>query len=186
MLPFKTQIAGKFVEQVEARARKWADTKISARITVPDELVWWYWQEFGTAASGDAGRASGHTYEIVPVKAKYLIYPYQGKKVMTLKVEAHPGIKPRRSVTKALPDIRDNTKTTVRQALHQGGADHPELIREAILEATLAAKRRIVASIAENITGTRVGDPDNFISPGRLGGETAASVFDSQAQVVSG
>jgi hypothetical protein len=184
MLPLTTRVSGQFSKAMQGRIQRLEGVTISARIEVPDTLVWWYWQEFGTASSGDAGRASGHSYEIVPKQAKLLVYPYNGQKVISLRVEAHPGIKPRRSVTKALPEIREATQANVRKALVAGGADHPELIRQAILESAQEAKRLIVESIAQNIPGTRDGDSEEHISPGKLGGRTAASVFDEEAQVV--
>src|SRR6478752_1499987 len=131
-MQFNVKTNGAFGAHLQRRIEAWHGRKIGARIRVPPELSWWYWQEFGTATRGDQPQASGHTYPIYPVNAKMLSWPgASGQRVFSHGVPAHPGIPPRRSVTKVLDDIRQETQEGVRAALREGGADHPDLIHSA-------------------------------------------------------
>ena len=40
---------------------------IGAVLTVPPELAWWYYQEFGTAGKNITGEQGADTYEIHPL-----------------------------------------------------------------------------------------------------------------------
>lgn len=170
---FTGGIKGDFAERMVARSQKWAIPPISARIFAPDDLIWWYWQEHGTASRGEAG---GAPYPIDPVNAKALAFPdAQGKLVFRQHVE-HPGIAPRHSVLKAIPDIEAQSRTKLAAALTDGGLDNPSTLQTAVTAAVTEAKAQIVTSMSENIPGTRI--------DGKLAGDTAASVFDAEAEVI--
>jgi hypothetical protein len=178
------KILGRFTERLERRiaALNKAD-RVAARIEAPPELRWWYWTEFGTAAVGDKDRASGNYYEIDPVDAEVLRFPYGGEMVLRDHVD-HPGIRPHRSITKALPQIREVTQSRIHQALQAGAADAPKKLQEAVFDALNApggAKDLIVQSMAVNIPGHREVEPER----GRLGGASAAEAFEAMAKVVN-
>ncbi len=177
MIPLTASFSGSFLRQIEARATKWRGTKIAVRIKVPPELSWWYWQEFGTATRGDAGRASGKPYDILPVNAKALSFPGpNGDRILTGSVRDHPGIKPRRLVESIRPEIRAQLLSKAHEAFKAGAGDQPALLKEAMFSGTEQAKTQIVESIADKLPGTR--------ADGRLHGGTAASAFEAAAQVV--
>lgn len=168
------------MSKIQERRSKWSAGKLGAKIVVPPELEWWYWLEFGTASRGDAG---GPSYSITPVDSTYLVFPQEGATTFSKGVQ-HPGVAPRRSVTKVLPNIETDTLQKINAALHAGAADDPALMQDALMSAVMQAKALIVDSISVNIPGTR---PVNVKYPkqsGKLLGNTAASVFDSAAQIV--
>jgi hypothetical protein len=175
------KILGRFTERLERRiaALNKAD-RVAARIEAPPELRWWYWLEFGTASRGDAGRASGNYYEIDPVNAEVLRFPYGGEMVLRDHVD-HPGIRPHRSITKALPQIREATQSLIHQYLQAGAADNPKELQDALLDSVSNAKALIVESMAVNIPGHREVEPER----GRLGGASAAEAFEAMAKVVN-
>jgi hypothetical protein len=123
MPAIKTTITStKFLAEMTRRASAVRATPIAAKIVVPDSLRWYYWLEFGTALRGEAGHASGHTYDIDPVKRLVLAWPKSGGMHFAAHVVA-PGIRPRAFIRKVLPDIRTAAGTAVGSALLASGFD---------------------------------------------------------------
>lgn len=195
MIQFKAKIEGKFAQSLQERlAQVQANRDPSARVTVPAADSWWYFNEFGTATKHSAPTSAGNaeiapipppihgggTYPIDPVNAKELRFPQGGEVVFRSHVD-HPGIRPSRSVTKALPEIEQVFMSKVSASFADGAADNPAQLQEVVLEVANEAKALIVQSMAENLNGTRSIEPEL----GKLGGRTASQVFDSDAQVVS-
>lgn len=169
---FKASISGDFVSKIAARRDAWRARKIGALIYAPDALKWWIYQEYGTATRGQFG---GPRYPIDPVNAKVLAFPNgQGGTTLTPHVD-HPGIPPRHSVEKALPQIEEFVMAALEQALNEGAADDPIALQEAVIKAVTEAKQLIVRSMSENIPGTR--------DDGRLQGQSAAGAFESESEV---
>lgn len=91
------------------------------RITVPQELSWWYMLEFGSAGRQDGGApfksqwGQGQTYPIDPVNGKALHWVDDGGKEHFAFHVNHPGIRPRlvyrgardEIITKALDYLGD-------------------------------------------------------------------------------
>ncbi len=181
MAMLKAKVQGLFTKKLNARIEAWNGApKSGAQLYAPDELSWWYFQEYGTANKGVHG---GATYPIEPVDAKELVFPGPGGAGVTRTHHVdHPGIPPRKAITQVLPQIQDNIKKLIRQSLADGGVDQPGLIKDAVLQAAEDAKALIVESIAEHIPGTRSGTED--IPAGRLHGSTAASVFADLSTIV--
>lgn len=193
----RADFRGLFVQQLRERVKKWEGTQApAARIVVPDELRWWYFNEFGTATKWeDPGgrvlnaRLAGvpppihgkQKYQIVPVDAKALAFPVRGTLVIT-KLVNHPGIRPSRSVTKALADIERTMKDRVRDALYAGAADDPTRLKEAVQEAAEQAIQHIAESMSRNLAGAREAVENG--GEGKLGGRSAAEVFQSEARIV--
>jgi hypothetical protein len=193
MIPIESKVKGLFLDKLNERLKKWQTAKgAAARVRVPNELSWWYWNEFGTATrfKAPSGAELSHAsikpvagsrtgaYDIDPVDAEALRFP-QGGEIQHRDHVEHPGIRPSRSVTQALPQIERALVQRVQSALKRGAVDNPELLDSAILSATQEAKLLITQSMAENLPGTRELEPEH----GRLGGRTAAEVFDQQATV---
>lgn len=164
---------GQFAKRLQERIDKWAAAKgIAARIHIPPELEWVYWQEYGVP---------GH--KIVPVESKMLAFPGEGGTELRDQVD-WPGIKPHHTVTKSLDDIHTNAAVLVQEAMAQGAADDPELLRQAVVNAVEEAKAIIVGGMAADLPGTRPDNPEHPKQSGKLHGDTAANVFDELAEVV--
>lgn len=163
---FTGGISGDFLDRMSKRIEQWSGKTISARIYAPDELMWWYWLEVGTAGP----------YPIDPINAKMLKFPGDaGEAVYAHHVE-HPGIAPRHSVLQAMPEIQAQASVKIAEAMSEGGLDDATLLQAAVNTAVKEAKTQIAESIATNIPGTR--------EDGRLLGQTASSVFDAKAVVI--
>jgi hypothetical protein len=175
VIPLTTTVHGDFLAKMQERMAKWSGTKrIAARIEVPYELRWWYFHEYGTAPHRIpvGGAQSG----------VILVFPYGG--VLQVRDEVnHPGVRARHMVGTVEPLIQDQLKAKVHALLTEYGANDPEKLREVVLESAEEAKKLIVESIAQNLPG----DPGRAAqfpeSPGKLGGQSAASVFEEQATV---
>jgi len=163
---------GAFARRLEERIEKWRGNKIAATLVVPDELKWWYFQENGVPAR-----------TIVPVESTRLAFPGEGGGTELRTSVDWPGIKPHHTVQNVMEDVHLETQALVTQALQAGGADDPELVKQAVAEAVKEARALIAAQMAEDLPGTRPDNPTYPKQSGRLHGETASSVFLSLAGV---
>src|SRR5438445_444717 len=113
----------KLLDELRRRKQEFAQP-IRARIRVPSDLRWWYWQEFGIP----------HSYPIRPINAKMLVFPDSrtGGTVVTPYVN-HPGLKPRRMVSKVLEPIGQmaarNFVTAMLTSKYQA-----DVVRDALVE----------------------------------------------------
>lgn|SRR5574343_85538 len=143
-------------------------------ITVPDDLAWWYYQEYGTGTRGEQGRASGLLYDIQPKTGMFLKIPNgTGGFVFTPIVKDHPGIPARYSITKILPELK---KYTLEKLKHYRFLHRPSELDGIIKDIAEKAKELITNSFEENLPGSR--------EDGKLEGKTAAQVFTERATVV--
>ena len=170
-MKFTVKAQGLFSKQLQARIEKWSGS-VATRIRIPEELRFLYWQEYGIP---------GHT--IVPVEAKVLAFPGEGGTQLRESV-SWPGTKPTRTISKSLDEIHAAAAMHLQGALQAGGADDPELVRRALLEATEEAKAVIAEGLATDLPGTRPENPEYPKQSGRLHGETASDVFTALAEVV--
>src|SRR6185437_5690432 len=95
-MQFQVQ-SGRFLAELERRVSALrTDASLSASIVVPDEMSWWYIQEFGTV----------DRYPIGPVIAPELVFPDEngGEPIRTKHVD-HPPIVARHMITSVLDDI---------------------------------------------------------------------------------
>jgi hypothetical protein len=173
-----------FFTKVAQRRAEFARVKqISGRICVPPELQYWYWQEFGTAVGGTnrvtpdpVGGASGSTYPIAPVNTNMLKFPWKGEDYYTSLVKNHPGVPPHHSVTKQLKVIKDLAIINLELASLAEGFLSVEGIMDSLLLKTLPQAINLISrQMEQDLTGTR---PE-----GRLGGQSAASDFNTKAFV---
>lgn len=161
--------SGSFLEELERRIDSVGSERISATITVPDEMQWWYYQEFGTPDS----------YPIDPVYAKELVFPdpsnEAGPRIHAAHVN-HPPIRARHMVSAILTDIEETVQSDFALAAVESGFDGEE-IRQTIVYSTMEKVKSMIAeSFAQRLPGTR--------EDGRLLGQSAAEVFESDAEII--
>lgn len=166
-----------FLKELRRRRRAFG-ARISGRITVPPELSWWYYQEFGTATLSEL-HPSKRWYRIDPVNAKVLSWPdpnEPGGRTFR-EFTFHPGVRPRAIVRQVLSQIRNGAAQDLEASMLSGGF-RPEIVKQRLLDKTMVeALKAIVRSMAVELPGTR---PDG----GKLEGQSAADVFESGAQIV--
>jgi hypothetical protein len=155
MIEARWQQGGTFLKEMRARRRSFElRPVVAARISVPDDLRWWYWLEFGTAMRGEPGRASGHTYPIRPINGKLLVWQTEDGQEARYAVEHHPGIAPRRIVRKALHDILMQAGKDLHLTLSSGPIRAPRLTAMLMGDTLPFAKGAIVQSMADNTSPT--------------------------------
>lgn len=160
--------SGRFIQELQERIDS-IGGNISVSLVVPEEMQWWYYQEFGTPSA----------YDIDPVSAKELVFPDpanpEGPRVHALHVH-HPPIRARHMVSSVLTDIEEAIHSDFAEAATESGFDG-EVIRQQIVYTTMERVKSLIAeSFSERLPGTR-GD-------GRLLGQTAAEVFETDAEIV--
>lgn len=172
--------SGQFVEQIGKLVGQLSSTKIAAEIVVPDSMSWWYWQEFGTATRGDAGYASGRTYDDPSEPTGFAfpdaLYPNapDGYRVGE-QLHNQPGIFPAHFVQSRIKTIMQFVGHSFFESGHNSKYD-PEAIRADFLENVMPNTIGIIAqSMAEALPGVR--------ATGKLHGGTAAGAFETEAKV---
>jgi hypothetical protein len=181
----------KLVEHLKDRSRKAAGAKASAAITVPDELSWWYFQEFGTASRMDpdapSGTGSPEGYPIVPINGKALRLPIAaGHPTETIVAEVgpphtlmHPGVHPKSFVRSILPEIASTARVAAMQALGESALD-ATAVREVLLNEVMP---KVVDMIAESMAASGLAQRRTD-GEGKLGSESPSEAFKSAAQIV--
>jgi hypothetical protein len=185
VIPVKATTNGAFGKRLEERIQKWASVrKAAARIRTPEELDWWYYQEWGTLPYSEKpdplGLVEGTAaiWRHGPPDGKdALAFDHNGEHVVTVMVPHHPGIPARHM-------IRDHAKPVVHEhmaeKLHGIAArlpDHPELLQTFIQESAADAKDAIRDSF--ELLLSKHNRPN-----GRLEGKSAAEVFETKATIV--
>lgn len=164
---------GKRLNQIKETLQSRYKEEVSYIITVPDDLNWWYFQEYGTGTRGESGKASGSSYDIVPTSGMYLKIPNAlGGYVFVPIVKDHPGINARYSVTKILPELQKYSDSKLRE---YSILRNPSELETIIKDIADKAKELIIKSFEENLPGSR--------EDGKLEGKTAAQVFSERATV---
>lgn len=172
--------SGAFLELLKQRRQQFASIKMAAQITVTPELAWWYWQEFGTAIRGDAGRASGRTYDN-PTGPTGFAFPdaiipnAPGGYRVGEQLLNQPGIYGKHFVEQSIPSIMKFAGRNLMEAGHESGYN-PVVMRTDLLTNTMPTAINIIANtIAGALPGTR--------TDGKLHGDSAAGVFEREAKV---
>lgn len=174
-LAFKSKLTGDFLERIRLRSEKFASIQhIAATIVVPDDMIWWYYNEYGTATKSLVN--PGIAYDIVPVNANSLAFPGADGGTVFAHAVLHPGIKPSKMVEMVREEIRVYVAKAVKEYFTEFDFD-PTLVKESLLSTIMPrVKEFITQSFAQQLTGVRV--------DGKLGGRSAAEVFDQEATVV--
>jgi hypothetical protein len=173
----KTTITStKFLAELTRRAAALRSSSIAAKIVVPDSLRWWAFLEYGTALRGEPGFASGHTYDIDPVKRLVLAWPKAGGMHFAAHVVA-PGIRPRAFIRKVLPDIRTTAGTAVGSALLASGFDL------AAAQSALTQSMSVAIEVMADSLALETTSDVREASTGGIG-RTASEALRADAQVV--
>lgn len=169
----------KLSEALAQRRADWQQARLSARVTVPPELKWWYWNEFGTAARGDTSRgASGSAYPIDPINKELLSFPTEEGQVVAKHVD-HPGIHPHRFVQNSLPGIMDFARVNIKGAFIRSHLE-AEAVRIQLMEVVMPeAISEIARFMFFALPGTRMGEYSG------LNGQVASDVFEREAKIVN-
>lgn len=162
-----------------------AGRQAAARITVTDELKFWYYQEFGTATHAERGTDHPDGYTIDPVNAEALRLPMTSGHPDALLVPhvgppntvLHPGVEPKHMVTRVIDEIREATSALVVAAMQEGSYTF-EPVHQAVLKSASDAKEVITASFEEQLPGERT-DPQ-----GQKLATSAAEAFADDAEIV--
>lgn len=181
-------------------ASQYRGKKIAARIVVPPNMSWWYYQEFGTAThnSGQSGSSeNGITTQSVPASPHpdgYPIYPKNGKTLswptdagghyfdfvigergFRFFVPWHPGVSPQGFVRRVLLDVQAMAQDRIANALFTGNYQF-EAAHSALVDEVMPAAINIIAnSMGESLDGTR--------TDGKLSGAAAEQALRASASV---
>jgi predicted DNA-binding protein (UPF0278 family) len=182
---FKVNFKGDFTQRIQKRIAELAANKSpAARIRVPADMKWWYFQEHGTR--GKTSGSNGKQYTISAKPGGKLVFTNsQGVKVFADSVP-HYGVKPSRFLTSVLPEIQAEVRRAFREALLKGALDSPADFKAVVLHSVQSAKKLIGDSMRAKLqpNGPK---PSNSTYPkqsGKLGGQLAADVFERDAIVV--
>jgi len=163
---------GDFLEKINKRLEQWeGQPKIAAAITVPPELQWWYYQEFGVA---------GHP--IAPVQSKQLVLPGpvfipEGQSV------EWPGIEPTHTVGTVYEKLQEKAVEQLPALFGDNGYNPEEVKKQFLTQFMEEVKQEIVDQMATDIPGTREANADYPKQGGKLGGRHASDVFDELATI---
>ena len=186
----------KLVLNLEGVKSRLTGRKMSARITVPADLDWWFYQEFGTATHFDE-----EAFEMPPgvttlplpnthSPGGYIIPAAPGK---TLRLPVtmhfpdawegpavnHPGVSPKAFIRRILPVIHKKSSEAVAMALVEGKYD-PGYVQQVLLTETLP---EILVDITDSMALALHSSSDRD-TPGKLGSQSPADVFESSATIV--
>jgi hypothetical protein len=166
----------KLLDELARRRRTLQGRPISGRITVPEELKWWYWHEYGT-----------RPHKIEPRNADYLKWPdpegKYGDAVFGLNdgyarffSVNHPGFRAKHMVASVLHEHLDRWSTSC-VATFVGNGYNRKALEDFVKGRVLTdALSRIVARIREALPGTNA-------ETGKLRGASAADVFAQNARI---
>ncbi len=163
---------GNFAEKLGERIAKWASSPpIAAVIKVPPELGWWHAQEFGV----------DHPYEI-PVAATGVAFAGRSGVIIRPQV-THPGLHPTHTVGTVVDSLPEIAKAEL-PTLFAEADFNPDIVRSGFVATFMPQiKAEIVKQMAVDLPGTRPANPEYPKQGGKLGGRTAADVFDENATI---
>ncbi len=193
IVPIKV-VSTKFLAELRARARSFANRKCAARIRVPDELQWWYFIEFGTAgrSEGPFPHDPGY-YTIVPKYSSDLKFPawtLNEPPGSGLQVDAdgnvhlhhvyHPGIRPRAYIRTNLKEWVNMVSEGIASAvLLDEGQFRYGVVKEQLMHGIMP---QIVADIGELLDQESVAGHTR--EDGKLGGASAGDEWREEAEIV--
>lgn len=170
-----------FSQQVAELVSEWALYKvIAAKIVVTPEMVWWYWQEFGTAAFAERS-PSYPGYDVPSVPDISITLRFQGEdgRIVLTKHVFTTGVPAKHMVSSIQDDIRKYAFTRIREVL-KATKYNPAGLEQVLLEDIMPRiKDMIKESFADNLNehaGRQFG---------RLHGSTPEQEFENNATIVS-
>lgn len=171
----------KFKQQLQSMQARFSGKRISAKLTVPPEMMWWYWQEFGTASFAERDTTAPSGYEVPAlanqVEGKYLYFVSRRDGAAHIRHSVFVlGIPARHMVTLVLPDVEALVKSDTATALKEGSYSF-EFLHNYIITKTMPAIKRIIRQSFQDQLSNTVRET------GRLD-VTAADEFEAQAEIV--
>lgn len=188
---YNAKFSGTVTAMFERRKAAWSAQKtVGAKLTVPPELAWWYFQEFGTAGQNVTGEQASETYEIHPLPGNLaahqsnnpsqLVFMLGGELVTRGAVLHHPGVRSAGFVRKAQPIFNQTIHEKLREALNAGAHEDPTKIENVVLQSMQLIKDEIVDSMAVQLGHFSDGDDPQY---GRLKGQKPEDVFKANALI---
>lgn len=186
----------KLISNLEGVRDKLAGRKMSARIVVPPDLDWWFYQEFGTATHFDTGSYAlppniteatlpsttapqGYTIPVryggllrLPITVEFPI-AWEGQSVH------HPGVSPKAFIRSILPDIHQIAVDAVVGALVTNEYS-PDAVQDVLMQEVMPA---IVTAITDSMSQV-LGDAVERDTPGKLGLTSPSAAFESAVTIV--
>lgn len=132
--------SGKFLQELRSRRAAFGKT-VAYRITVPENLSYWYFLEFGTAGRQDSSApyktaiAPGGTYPIEPVNGPQSLHWTDGSGEHFAFHVDHPGIRPRLVYRGVRDDILSATAFFIGQGFLNSGVRLSSLRQSMLAEA---------------------------------------------------
>jgi hypothetical protein len=152
--------------------------QFSYKIVVPPEMIWWYWQEFGTALYAERGTKPGNEvgYDVTPINKGALKFYDRGAGDFRIAAKTFVyGIPPHHMVTDSLPEIEIEMKQSVMQAFREAEYDANK-IHEILLTKMMPRIKEIIRQAFEiklNLPSRPNGKLD----------QSAADEFEQKAEV---
>jgi hypothetical protein len=160
----------KLAEELQRRIGKVAGRRPAARIVVPEELAWWYFQEFGSTGPYEIVARDGGVLRLPPTAD----YPHPTFRSSVM----HPGVAPKAYVREVLPDIQQMAAKEMTAAFVQSDYD-PQAVQDVLMSRVMPdALDRICESMSKELHQTRTAE-----YPGKLGTAAPEDVFRSSAEI---
>lgn len=156
----------KLVDQLKQKAAEMRGRNLSAAITVPEELKWWYYQEFGTVGP----------YTIAPRDGEMLKLPEKGDFPIFHKAVTHPGVRAKHFIKKVEPEIQQMAAHKLAEALSSSGYD-PDAAHSALLQ-------DVMPEVVNLISGSMETNLGHSREDGKLHGENPADAYRDGAEIV--
>lgn len=170
----------KFLAELKTRVASLRKGTVAYRVRVPEDLKFWYWLEWGSAGRQDAGAPyqteHAGTYPIDPVNKHVLRFPdasAPGGMRFAFHVD-HPGIRPRLIYRGSRAEILEYMSAALSLHFLDTGFRLGSL-RAALMDTEEFAIDKMGAALDAAAPNTR--------ADGRIDGETAGSVWRSEAIV---
>lgn len=180
MLSLSFASDGQLTQMFERRIKACSGRSIEMGIHTPDDIAWWYYNEFGTATQATGPVRRTGRYRIVPRPPnRYLIFPWNGELVAFTSV-LHPGTKASHFTLLASKEYRKAIRRAFHEAVRSGGTDDMQKIRESLLHSMQLAKEAIAESMSRLLQQEQYHDEGH----GKLKGRKAHEVYLERAQVV--
>lgn len=174
--------SARLIKNLEAVKSQYTSHVVSARVTVPPELSWWFYHEFGTATHN-----GGSGYAIPPRNGKGIVLPATGRfpEAVVLPfvgepmTKNHPGVPALHYVRSSLERIVGQSRQALMAALHDDDYQF-EAVHDALINKVMPDVIDIIAeSMGEVLGGKSVGNPG-----AKLQGTPPEDVFHDAAQIV--
>lgn len=185
--------SGGYLAELKKRASRSSVKSFGARITVPEDMKWWVYQEFGTATRRDQDPSS-ENYTIEPIYKQFLEFRGSSGDVVVVHEVAphatfnnegevhgttggHPGVYPQHMVGGILDEIGQEAIASVCEALIASGFNLEEA-KAALLDQSMPKVKELIRQRFDELLSHH----EQALHP-KLDGASAAEVFDQEAVI---